>query len=563
MLRRGDNETMPLIPELLNTASTASTPIFSATTNAHGLYSTNQFVLRLSPLIHRTLAAFEPGISTNSKIGLEGAQAMSTYLHETIHWWQHVGSTYGFIFGLNYPVQAHATYNDLKTLVLGDGFKKSIISQGEILNERGPTGWGTLAGTSNIIINNHFDLEVFRLFTFSPEVARTLAENPRFEAVGHALYMTYGHTIGVLGSSVDEGFEALPDFRQWKPGFDELRTAKEKGYYYGSPIELWPLGSHEIFEGQARFSQIQYLSHACGHNLDWSSYASLGMLDGIYVSAFQHFLKLTESEWPEHVDDPLVSLFLLVCDLAINPGSGFPVTVAPNFATFIEDVNPGARFTMFCRFIAKNFPTMKGAIRQHSRQEYAELTSELAHAYKDFPPLLLSEVCAKWFSVKGPLAHLRSEYESYKFEPKNYVIRHLFAHFLAFQEDKFNSPEFFCWPGAHMAGENLTERSSYLFDKHGALFVDKEDDDSVFPRMQQGRSEEVVDDVFQNFYAGNVSYDLVRQWINEPGPFRYDLNWLKANSDKEEQREFMRRQFKSAFDVDPDDAEILEFKSMN
>ncbi|TIL38596.1 hypothetical protein [Mesorhizobium sp.] len=553
----GQGASMQLIPELLNARPSASAPVFAATIGAHGIYSTNQFVLRLSPLIHQTLSSLQPGIGTNSKIGLDGAQAMSTYLHETIHWWQHIGSTYGFIFGLNYPVQAHATFNDLKTIIAGDGFKKSVIEQGERLSARGPTGWGTLAGTTNMIVNNHFDLEVFRLFTYSPKVAQTLAENPRFEAVGHAVYMTYGHTIGVLASSVDERFNALPDFRLWKDGFDELRKAKREGYYYGSPIGLWPLGSYEIFEGQARFSQIQYLSHACGHNLDWSSYASLGMLNGVYVSAFQHFLELTESEWPERVDDPLVSLFLLVCDLAINPGSGFPVSVAPNFASFIEDVNPGARFTFFCRFIAKDYPAMKGAIRLHSREEYAELTSELAYASKDFPPLLLSELCTKWFSSNGPLAHLRGEYEAYQFDPKNYVIRHLFAHFLAFQEDRFKAPEFFCWPGAHMAGANLSDRSSYLFDKHGALFVDKEDDDSVFPRMQDGRSEEIIDDVFQNFYAGNVTYDLVRQWINEPGPFKYDLSWLKANSSKDEQCEFMRRQFKSAFGVDPNDAEIL------
>jgi hypothetical protein len=548
---------MWLEPNLLSVAPSATASVFSATTKAHGLYSTNQFVLRLSPLIHRTLANFKSGITTNGEIGLDGAQAMSTFLHETIHWWQHIGSTYGFVYGLNYPVQAHATFKDLKSIVAGDGFKKSILQQGELLNAKGPTGWGTLAGTSNVIINNHYDLDVFRLFTHSIASARTLAANPRFEAVGHALHMTYGHTVGVLASSVDESFNALPDFREWKDGFEELRSSKTKGHYYGSPIELWPLGSLEIFEGQARFSQIQYLSHACGHNQNWESYASLGMLDGVYVKAFQQFLYLTDSEWPAQINDPLVSLFLLVCDLAINPGSGFPVSVAPNFSTFIEDVNPGARFTIFCRSIAKQFPAMKSAIRKHSRDEYAELSGQLAHSYKELPPLLISELASSWFSLTGPLKHLRAEYDSYKFDPKNYVVRHLFAHFLAFQVDKLEAPEFFCWPGAHMAGDNVNERSSQLFDKHGALFVDKENDDSVFPRIQSARSEEIVDDVFQHFYAANVTYDLVRQWINEPGPFEYDLNWLKAGSSIDEQRTFMRRQFNSAFGFDPNDVQVL------
>jgi hypothetical protein len=33
-------------------------------------------------------------------------EAMSTYLHETIHWWQHVGNTAGLFLSLTYPVQA-------------------------------------------------------------------------------------------------------------------------------------------------------------------------------------------------------------------------------------------------------------------------------------------------------------------------------------------------------------------------------------------------------------------------------------------------------------------------
>jgi hypothetical protein len=51
---------------------------------------------------------------------------MSTYLHETVHWWQHIGSTYGFILSLNYPVQSHCTHFDLKRLVEHDGFKKQL-----------------------------------------------------------------------------------------------------------------------------------------------------------------------------------------------------------------------------------------------------------------------------------------------------------------------------------------------------------------------------------------------------------------------------------------------------
>jgi hypothetical protein len=99
---------------------------FNATLRAHGLYSSFQYVLRLSPAVHKKLAEVGDGIKSSQEIGLDGAQAFSTLLHETIHWWQHVGSTYGLMLSLTYPTQAHANYNGLKELTGKTGFKKSV-----------------------------------------------------------------------------------------------------------------------------------------------------------------------------------------------------------------------------------------------------------------------------------------------------------------------------------------------------------------------------------------------------------------------------------------------------
>lgn len=203
---------------------------FHATTSAHGLYSPNQFVLRLSPLVHQTLEGAPKGIVSGG-MPFKVRQAMSTLLHETIHWWQHIGSTYGFIYGLNYPVQAHGSYNELRQLIDGDGFKKSVLSQAELLGRSGHSEWGTPVGNANIIVNNHFDLETFRLFTLGPDFAETFGDDRRFENVGHALYITYSLTVAALASSVDEQLQVLPDFRNWKDGFKELRDRKQHGFY--------------------------------------------------------------------------------------------------------------------------------------------------------------------------------------------------------------------------------------------------------------------------------------------------------------------------------------------
>jgi hypothetical protein len=80
-------------PNLITVLEAPAT--FAAGINAHGPYNTLQFVLRLSPRIHQLLDAVPSG--TYSAGGLDGETilAYSTYLHETVHWWQHMGSTTG------------------------------------------------------------------------------------------------------------------------------------------------------------------------------------------------------------------------------------------------------------------------------------------------------------------------------------------------------------------------------------------------------------------------------------------------------------------------------------
>ena len=82
-------ESEPLVPEV--------SPDFPAILNVRGLYSTTEFVLRLSPRIHQLIDAVPSGVYSTDDLDAEIIQAFSTYLHETIHWWQHIGSTSGLV----------------------------------------------------------------------------------------------------------------------------------------------------------------------------------------------------------------------------------------------------------------------------------------------------------------------------------------------------------------------------------------------------------------------------------------------------------------------------------
>ncbi len=94
--------------------------------NPRGSYNPMQFVLRLRKDIHKVLNEVTPGVQPFGTNSTERNQAFSTYLHETIHWWQYMGSNYGFISSLRYPSQAHAVWTDLHKTVQTLGCFKSI-----------------------------------------------------------------------------------------------------------------------------------------------------------------------------------------------------------------------------------------------------------------------------------------------------------------------------------------------------------------------------------------------------------------------------------------------------
>jgi hypothetical protein len=59
----------------------------------------------------------------------------------------------------------------------------------------------------------------------------------------------------------------------------------------------------------------------------------------VYVDAFEAFLSGLGESWPRSPTDPLVNLFLLLCDLAINPGDGFPLPMV-HADSFLDSVTP-------------------------------------------------------------------------------------------------------------------------------------------------------------------------------------------------------------------------------
>jgi hypothetical protein len=400
--------TIQLNPELLTSDPLkVGSSEFRATIRAHGEYMPLAYVLRLSPLVHQTLAALpHSGIVASQEIGLDGAQAFSTYLHETIHWWQHIGSTYGLMSSLSYPARAHSSYNQIKRLVSLGELRKPVSQL--VKKATGPSTPETVKGLANIIVNNHFDLSAFSKFSYNQEFAKNIASDRLFESLGHVLHMTYAHNIGAMSAAVDRDFAALPDPRTWEQPFHKLKDDKVEGFYYGSRVTLWPVGAREIMEGQACFSQMQYLHFASGGQFEWDTFRHLGILHGIYEAAFKEFLERTELQWPNSINHPTVALFLLICDMAINPGLGFPFDPFPYFPTLIHNTIPGIRFTSMARLIRLEQPQLLGAITSYSRDEYQSVSKRISALMVNPSTMQIAAKCGGW--AEGPMRPLMEEH---------------------------------------------------------------------------------------------------------------------------------------------------------
>jgi len=322
---------------------------------------------------------------------------------------------------------------------------------------------------------------------------------------------------------------------------------------------LSPIGAREIFEGQARFSQLQYLYSASGGKFSWDASRSMGMLNGVYREAFDVFLKITGADWPANPLAPSVGLFLLLCDISINPGDGFPFEIM-EFPLFVASVDPGIRFLVLCHTVAAKNPALITAITNYSREEYVGLSELLCQQIGYYPPLAVSEAAVHWSKSHQGCQALLVEDADFKFHLANLPVRVFFSRFLRLQADKFNTPEFFCWPGVWSAGDRSgkcsLEHAEELFDEHRALFIDKEDGD-VYPRIFPNKDDQVVLETFNTFYSWNATYELTRQWILEDGPFKPDFFWLSSKYSKSEMEEWAYKCFEQSYEVKVADYQLL------
>lgn len=532
-------------------------PTFNACLNAHGMYETMRFVLRLSPRNHALMEIIESNEFDTSSVTADVLRACSTYIHETIHWWQHVGSTSGLLFSLSYLAQSYSSMGELKEVLATIGAKKPLKGYtDQVLLKEGHSAQAKLA-SANTAVNNALDVEYYKYYAYEPRKhIHWMIEENHFESVGHCYSIVYGQLVGMIADVIDPEFRILPKISGWDAEVKRLKAAQHEGFYWRSPVRMPVTGMRAIYEGQARFIQLQFLNNTQERPLSCTDLRDMGYFSGIYVEAFEHFLELAEAEWPESLDDPLIGLFLLVCDLSINPTRGLPLEVT-SFEDLILDVDVGVRFTKLCLSV-KELPHLKQSITEYSKEEYIAVSEELTEATGYDHPIEGLSAVLKWFEEAPGLPKLMEEYRTFEYEPMNLPIRVFLSHFVALCQDKMEHPEFFCWPGAYMAGDKNNEDVRDIWLRHLSLFSDRGDKEGVYPRRWPNRSEKAVIDTFQSFYGSMALFDLTRQWLLKDGPFVCDFRWLSENYDQTHADAWGNASFKKIYGVTLDDFEIVQ-----
>ncbi|MDW9502257.1 hypothetical protein CN135_32260 [Sinorhizobium meliloti] len=534
-----------------------SDAIFQACINQHGMYETMRFVLRLSPVNHALVEKLDDQPIQFADLSPELVDAFSTYLHETVHWWQHVGSTSGLVLSLSYLAQSHSNLDDLKEIIATLGCKKPLKGYtDQVLRREGDTAQAKLA-RANTVVNNALDIEHYKLLALLPrERAEWLSQQIHFEAAGHDYLITYAQVMGLIESVADVGASLFDKMETIESSLQRMKSEKVEGFFHGSPIRLPAVGMKAIYEGQARFIQLQ-LSHA--FLSDPPSLASMkddGSLFGVYLEAFEAFLRLTENEWPDTIDSPTVGLFLLICDLAINPTRGIPLKIE-SYEDFLLDVDAGSRFTMFCLAV-KEMPHLKNAVIDYSRDEYVAIATELTVATGHDNPIDGISAVINWLQRAPELQQLMEEYRTFEYNPMNMPVRVFVSHFIAFYRDKLIHPEFFCWPGIYLTGQRPKDEARGLWLRHLSLFSDRGDMAGVYPRKRPDRSDEAIMNMFRQFYGTMALYDLTRQWILCNGAFINDFRWLAENYDQAGAEDWANDSFRQVYGVLLNDFEIVQ-----
>jgi hypothetical protein len=468
-------------------------------------------------------------------------RSFSTHLHETIHFWQSVGSTTGFLFSLSDSTATCSVVEDLN--FAAHKFKPILNTIPADLPSDHRLRQACLTWQ---------DIKYGCAMLDDPvATCESLQDDSSdFSSLGHSLLSLCVNTAARLGEAFDPRYEGLLDPTSWLTAYDQLVSAQRSGFERGGIVQV-PLGMRALLEGQARVSEIQHRNFTQRAST-WAQVKSEGWLKGIYGRAFEMYLKLAEVSEPESPQDSTVNLFLLLCDIALNPAVGYAEPIDPT-REFVHDFHPGIRFMKLCRAILRD-KTLVQQCGSPSVRLYESMSSKLCAEFGWKTPQQIARTLLDRWDRSEAGYELAEQQHTRNYGKTDVHRRYLIGEHRSFLETRAQIPHFFCWPAWELLvfdddleyAENINQilgfhRPPFTADaEHGVNTVEI-----------QRLSEEERPRFVSNYFATIALYDLCRQWMDQSMEFDWTgFVWKRPLTTTDIDR--LKNRFDSTFGVSLD-----------
>jgi len=444
------------------------------------------------------------------------ANAYASYFHEVIHWWQHIGTTLGFLTGLCVPLQAHTNLTELKELIQT---KYGLVKP---LRDKVSSGPSDI----NTVVNNWMDMEFsYALLNYPRWMHSRIRREPFFESHGHGLSILFGSAIENLAHLFDPTYKSLPCPDIWYDKFKQLKEKRELMFFSDSPTQLPPFGMHAITEAQARFQEIQWRYLAAETKPTWDDFKEEGLLGADYTEAFEAFLTITESDYPKDPLSNIVNMFHLICDVALNSSPGYPNDIV-DYSRFIDNVSPGVRFIQAANVVRRN-PNLLSLLECPDKESYKLVTNAICGILGWDTPYRVASCVLETAERMPGLKEFQREIANWEYKHGNMPLRYIYGRHISLMRDKALFPEYFCWPAIHFSSFGSLELHDAftLFEKHMPPFVVHSIPGTVKSNMPDCSDPKKQNDIVCSYFVLQVIYDIVRQWIVRRGGFVFNYSW--------------------------------------
>ncbi len=492
--------------------------------SAFGSFDPANFVIQIQQKLMQANANNLEALHHSHLINGSLLTSEATLLHENIHWWQISGSTFGFIDALTNHLQNNALLR-----VLQNNAPKKLVKP--LCNIHLIDQAAFDAFCIDRAINDWMDMEFNQFVMHQPQKIKLLRPNPFFESTGHSLYSLYLEFCDVILQFCSTG-QLIPDGSDWS---DALNTLKKQGipdYARGADNQAVEIGVTDLMEGQARILELRFLNRA-QPNRDWNDFERSGLLGRQYRKALDFFTKTTDYSIADGPLSSNVAMFLLLCDIALNPDAGYPGPIHRH-EMFYYDVHPGIRFMRLCYLLARE-PSLDNAIDVTDNAAYDKFSGALCNALRWIPPRQIARQITAAVRNDEKLEALVRDGEQLLYDSATISVCFLLYKHLFHMRSKAEDPAFFCWVDGFRVSANETlvvkaalDNNSKYYNARTAPFFWFESDGLIHPNMNLGDSDEQREHLMSQYFTRQGDADLLRQLMASPGEFDFTFFWNES-----------------------------------